>query len=224
VGDPVAGYTYQWYKNGAPVKTAAFIEGFLDKGLYHVEALLGECLSASSTVNVGSEDAPPKPLIFAKGPTVWYLISSITTASKYKWYYNGTLIRDAVDYMFVANQKLGKYNLSISNDGVCFTISDTITIPVFSTTGIEDTDPFEGVKIYPNPTTGMFTIEMDNNIFGELIIDIFTPNGSKTLNIKIEKTTEHFSSQIDLSGQAKGMYLINLSTDKFKAVRKVVVE
>jgi hypothetical protein len=65
---------------------------------------------------------------------------------------------------------------------------------------------------------------MDNNIFGELIIDIFTQNGSKVINIKFEKTTEHFQTQIDLSGQPKGMYLINLAIDKFKAVRKVVVE
>jgi len=65
---------------------------------------------------------------------------------------------------------------------------------------------------------------MNNNIFGELAIDIFTQNGSKALNIKFEKTTAHFSSQIDLSGQSKGMYLINLSLDKYRAVRKVVVE
>ncbi|HAM10438.1 MAG: hypothetical protein A2X05_12590 [Bacteroidetes bacterium GWE2_41_25] len=39
-----------------------------------------------------------------------------------------------------------------------------------------------------------------------------------------EKTTEHFSAQIDLSGQSKGMYLINLSIDKFKAVRKILAE
>ena len=70
----------------------------------------------------------------------------------------------------------------------------------------------------------MFIIEMYNNIFGDLFIDIFTQNGSKTLNIKFEKTTEHFSSQIDLSGQAKGMYLINLTIDKFKATRKILVE
>ena len=66
--------------------------------------------------------------------------------------------------------------------------------------------------------------EMDNNIFGELFIDNITPNGSKALNIKFEKTTAHFSSQIDLSGQSKGMYLINLAIDKFKATRKILVE
>ena len=65
---------------------------------------------------------------------------------------------------------------------------------------------------------------MNNNVFGELIIDIFTQNGSKILNIKFEKTTECFSSQIDLSGQSSGLYILNLSLDKFRAVRKVLVE
>jgi hypothetical protein len=162
-------------------------------------------------------------MIIAKGPNVWYLISSITSAQKYKWYYNGTLIQGADDFMHIAGQNLGRYNLSISNDGVCYTISDTLTIPK-GTTGIEDSDPFENVKIYPNPTTGMFTIEMNNNVFGELVIDIITQNGSKILNIKFEKTTEHFQSQIDLSGRSKGMYLINLSLDKFMTTRKILVE
>jgi hypothetical protein len=223
IDSPVTGYTYLWYRNGTLIKTAPFIEGFLEKGQYYVEAQTGECTKASGSVNVGSEDAPPKPIINAKGPTVWYLVSSITNAAIYKWYYNGKLIPGAEEYLYVADQKLGKYNVSISNDKSCFTISDTITIPS-GITGIEDTDPFTGLKIYPNPTTGLFTIEMDNNIFGELIIDIFTQNGSKTLNIKFEKTTEHFSSQIDMNGQSKGMYLINLSIDKFKATRKILVE
>ncbi|HAM11153.1 MAG TPA: hypothetical protein DCP74_12995, partial [Bacteroidales bacterium] len=66
--------------------------------------------------------------------------------------------------------------------------------------------------------------EMNNNVFGELVIDIFTQNGSKALNIKFDKTTEYFSAQIDLSGQSKGMYLINLSIDAFKAARKILVD
>ena len=34
----------------------------------------------------------------------------------------------------------------------------------------------------------------------------------------------YFSCQIDLSGQPKGLYLINLLMDKYLANRKIVVE
>jgi hypothetical protein len=118
---------------------------------------------------------------------------------------------------------MGIYRVEISIQGNCYVPSDEITLPL-GITGTEDIDPFEGVKIYPNPTPGMFTIEMNNNIFGELLIDLFSQTGSKVLNIKFEKTTEHFQTKIDLSGQPKGMYLINISLDKFKVVRKVLVE
>lgn len=70
----------------------------------------------------------------------------------------------------------------------------------------EDIDPFSNLKIYPNPTPGVFTVEMDNNNFGELSVDVFGQSGSNILNIKFEKSTEHFKSQVDLNGYAKGVY------------------
>jgi len=112
--------------------------------------------------------------------------------------------------------------VSIANEKGCFTPSDPVVIPT-GATGIE-TDPFAGLKIYPNPTPGMFTIEMDNQVFGELNIGIATEEGKEVLNIKFKKTTPTFSTQIDLSGQAKGLYLINLMLEKFRATRKLVVE
>ena len=164
-----------------------------------------------------------KPSIISRGPNIWYLLCDNTSAKHYRWYLNDKIIPEANSYFYMVNQKLGTYKVEISDKGECYIPSDEIQIPK-GITGVEDADPFEDVRIYPNPTTGMFTIEMNNNIFGELIIDIYTQSGSKALNIKFEKTTEHFMSQIDLSGQSKGMYLVNLSLDKFRAVRKVVVE
>jgi hypothetical protein len=118
---------------------------------------------------------------------------------------------------------MGKYKVSIANTKGCFTMSDVVSIPT-GTTGIEDINPFAGLKIYPNPTPGLFTIEMDNQVFGELKIGILDQLGKEILNIKFEKTTEHFSSQIDLSGQPKGIYLINMFLERYLANRKVIVE
>ncbi len=164
-----------------------------------------------------------KPEITVFGPSVWYMICDIADANLYKWYYNNELIEGADDNFYLANQKTGTYRVEISNNGNCYIPSDDIEIPK-GITGIGDTDPFENVMIYPNPTTGLFTIEMNNNIFGELEIDIFKQSGSKTLNIKFEKRTTHFSSQIDLSGQSKGFYLIRLSIEKYSATRKILLE
>jgi PKD repeat protein len=225
VNQVVSGYNYQWYKNGVPISstTSSYLEGFLSQGDYSLEADLGGCKSQSDILNIYFENAPEKPLIYAEGRTLWYLACSNDSASQYKWYYNGILIPGADKYLYVANRNLGKYNVSIANTKGCYTMSDTLKIPT-GATGIEDVDPSAGLNIYPNPTTGMFTIEMGNQIFGELMVRIFDQGGKEILNIKFEKTTEHFSSQIDLSGQGKGMYLILFKIDKYLATRKLLVD
>jgi PKD repeat protein len=226
VDQSVTEYSYQWKRNGTPISNAinsSYQASLLPAGDYSVTASLSGCKTESLVQPIIYDDAPAKPLVYAQGPSVWYLACSNDSAAQYKWYFNGTLIPGADSYFYVANRKLGKYNVSISNAKGCFTMSDTLTIPK-GTTGIEDVDPFVGLKIYPNPTNGLFTIEMNNQVFGNLIIGILNQGGKEILNIKFKKTTEHFSSQVDLSGQPKGMYLINLKIDKYLANRKVVVK
>ncbi len=200
--------------------------GYSENGWYNVTLVAKADNGCSDTARADiyiCNEALDKPEIIARGPNVWYMMCNITSANHYRWYWNNKLIPGADSCFYLANQKTGTYRVEISDKGNCFIPSDDIEIPK-GITGIEDPDPFEGVKIFPNPTPGIFTIEMNNNIFGQLIIDIFTQTGSKVINIKFEKSTEHFQSQIDLSGQTKGMYILNLSLDKFRAVRKVLVE
>ncbi len=225
VDQPVNEYNYQWKRNGTPINNAltSSHQGFLPAGDYSVVVNQQGCKAESEVKTIIYDEAPAKPFIYVQGPSVWYLTCSNDSASKYRWYCNDNLIEGADKYYYVANRKMGKYKVSIANTKGCFTMSDVISIPT-GTTGIEDTDPFSGLKIYPNPTPGLFIIEMENQVFGELVIDIVTQDGKKTLNIKFEKTTEHFASQIDLSGQSKGMYIINLALEEFSAIRKVIVE
>jgi len=133
------------------------------------------------------------------------------------------MIEGADKYYYVANRRMGNYQVSVGNEKGCYTRSDVVTIPT-GTTGIDNVDPFEGLKIYPNPTTGMFTIEMDNRVFGELSVKITAENGKEILSKIFEKTTEHFKTEVDIRNQAKGLYFINLWIDKYFATRKIIVE
>ena len=221
VGNIVPDITYKWYRNGALLNTSSSIET-RDAGRYYVTADNETC-SDSASLTIDLPQILPEPQIHVQGPPVWMLSTVSNPNYLYRWYFNGTAITGAEGYSYVAGQKLGLYRVAISDDGICYAFSDTMRIPK-GITGIEDADPFSEVKIYPNPTSGLFTIEMNNSIFGELVIDIFSQKGSKVLKIKFDKTTEHFSTRIDLSGQSKGMYLVNLSLDKYRVVRKVLVE
>jgi hypothetical protein len=218
-----AGTVYQWSRNGAPISEAtnSMLTGYLEEGDYTVEAMSNSCGVESQTLTIQYGEMPDKPEILAEGPTIWYLACSSDSATAYRWYLNGEVIEGADDYLYVAGTQEGKFEVAISENGGCFVKSDPLWIPLG--TDIE-LDPWEHLKIYPNPTPGMFTLEMDNAIMGELIIDIFGETGSQIINIKFHKETAHFKTQIDLSGQPPAAYLIGLILDAYKTNRTLIVK
>jgi PKD repeat protein len=225
VDQEVPGYSYQWYRNGIPVagETLSYIEDFLTEGDYSLEADLDGCTAESDIMNVYYEDAPDKPFIHAQGPTVWYLVCSDTTGSNYRWYCNGNLIERANKYYYIAGRKMGDYQVSISNSLGCFTRSEIVTIPT-GDTGMDDVDPFEGLKIYPNPTNGLFIAEIENGIMGNLFIKIISQGGKELFNFMFEKTSVHFSTKLNISRQTKGYYLIIFDLNKQVAVRRIIID
>ena len=220
-----SGSSYQWFKNGVAISNANAIsyQEFLQQGIYKVEVSMGDCSVQSEALNVIFDDAPIKPDLIAKGPSVWILSCKTKDATSYKWYLNGSVIPGANTYQYVANNRLGTYNVSISNAKGCFTISDAVTIPT-GITGIEDTDPFKDMILYPNPTSGLFSIIMENQLQGSVLILVLDQSGKEVKTIKTEKISDHFEKQIDLSGQSKGMYVIKTTLGKMTDTRKVIVK
>lgn len=225
VKQPMQGYNYLWYKYGKLYNDAnsTFLEDFLTSGDYTVEANLNGCKVQSDVFNVYYPGAPAKPSIFIHGPKVWYLACSNDKARDYKWYYNGDLIAGADKYIYVPNQKLGNYYVTISNEAGCYTSSDVVKIPV-DALGVDETDPFAGLTIYPNPNSGQFTLKTQNKIFGEITISVLDQRGNEIFRSKFEKTSEQFSSQINLKTQSKGIYIVNLSINGLTSERKIIIE
>ena len=87
-------------------------------------------------------------------------------------------------------------------------------LSVQHTVGIENNLEDE-ISIYPNPTTGIFTI---NN--GQLIMDniITTDITGKT----IYSTMGHVPLQIDISNQPAGIYFIKIQTENNIIIKKIV--
>jgi len=90
-------------------------------------------------------------------------------------------------------------------------------VRVFSLTGILSSDIFvlENFSIYPNPTTDILNIELDNGLILEKAL-IYNTTGQL-----IKETTE---KTIDVSGFAKGIYNVQVLTNKGKATKKIIVK
>ena len=100
---------------------------------------------------------------------------------------------------------------------------DTVFLPVWqymltsTVTGITSPNvEFLKIKVYPNPTTGIFTIE-GKNIKSIVILNI---RGQTIKRLLID----NYQLSINLSNQPKGVYMIKIVTDKGTTVKKVVLE
>jgi hypothetical protein len=213
---------YLWIRNTSQIGLGPTLQGNLTEAEYKVQADYNGCISESSTLIISYADMPDVPAIISEGPTIWYLACDNENGSDYNWYYNGSEIVGANDYVYIAGTNLGKYEVAVSENSSCYAKSLPHWIPE-GTTGIE-AHPFANLQIYPNPTPGLFTLEMDNQIMGELIIDIFGETGQQIINIKFQKETSHFKTQIDLSGQPSALYLINLMLNEYRVTKSLVVE
>jgi hypothetical protein len=92
----------------------------------------------------------------------------------------------------------------------------TITQLVDLCTDIVESNVFENLKIYPNPTTGVFTIEINTsteisvtNILGEIILSEKLFSGKQAINIQ---------------NQPPGIYFINVVSNKNQQTVKLIKE
>ena len=224
-------YSYSWLRNGTPINNAnsPFIEDFLVQGDYVVSAALNGCSVNSEKFSVAYQGAPEKPVVYAQGPIKWYLAcNNLDPEARYLWYFNGKLINGAVKYYYVADQNLGVYQVRVGDSKGCFTTSDSIRIPLDKYSpelkSFHNEDPFLGLKIYPNPSNGIFNIMMDNELNGNMDISIITQGGKEIYKKTLEKATIHFIGTIDLSGQTRGIYLVKMRMNDSFTTNQIIVE
>jgi len=96
--------------------------------------------------------------------------------------------------------------------------------PVYSvSTGVNDVSSIENAfNVYPNPSNGNITISADVPSQGDYTLSVFNLMGQKIYsdNININR---HYSSSINLSGNAAGVYLITLSGQGRLMEKKIVL-
>ncbi len=87
-------------------------------------------------------------------------------------------------------------------------------------TGILPADDKSFFKVYPNPTTGTFTLELDGVVESDMIsVEIFGILGEKILKREMSGMNKQV---FDLSGKQHGMYLIRVTNGEETGLKKII--
>jgi len=100
------------------------------------------------------------------------------------------------------------------------TLDRQIRVEMCSTgVGIEDNPIYQLVDIFPNPTKGQLNIETINLKVSE--INVYNLIGKNIITLQENEVKP--LTQLDLSDQAEGIYMVNVITNKGTITRKVNV-
>ena len=78
------------------------------------------------------------------------------------------------------------------------------------------------VAIFPNPSNGVISVQYNDIPVSN--IDVVNVLGQIVKSVKIDSSKSETSQSIDLSGNANGLYIINVSTNETSSSYKVVLD
>jgi len=88
-------------------------------------------------------------------------------------------------------------------------------------TGIDEVASIDGVKIYPNPSTGQFNIKFSQNI-GVTEVQVVNLLSDVVYSAKTE-TSNGNTLEIDLQDYADGVYFVKLKNNTTESIQKIVI-
>jgi hypothetical protein len=136
----------------------------------------------------------------------------------YDWSPSASIV-DSAALNTTANPSITTPYLFTVTDGNNCSQTDTVVITVLDCSGIEDINPIASFLVYPNPTTGIFTLSTQFLKEGKISITSVIGKLVYTKTILIDG-----NYQIDLSHLAKGVYIVSVESPSQKISKTIAIQ
>ncbi len=156
-------------------------------------------------------------ITFATAPTInvaGSVLSVPATFTTYQWYLNGTAIFGATSNSYATTIN-GIYTLEVFQNTGCSVMSNPVTLNV----GIEEALFNNGIFISPNPASDYFSISILNK-YETIAITILDITGKEIIHTSESKKEK---IEIDTKDLSQGVYFVQIQTDAFVEIRKIII-
>ena len=141
---------------------------------------------------------------------------TVLTASEgvaYQWYFNGVIIDGATEQNYTPLEE-GNYSVEVTNDEGCLDRSNEQFVSI---TAVENNVFSNSVHVFPNPSTGEFNIDFNNEITESFSIELFNNLGELIMH------KEFTGSNAQIRLDQTGIYLLIIRQGGSAAYRKVII-
>lgn len=140
------------------------------------------------------------------------VLSLNSSYNNYQWYRNDSSITGAINPTVITTDS-GEYHVEVTLNGGCKVKSNSIEIT--SPNGISEAENTSSFQLFPNPTTGEFTLDLAQdasdivitNLLGQAVIK--TRTTKKTINFKLAPDNIYLVSVHDKKGVSTRRVIVN---------------
>ena len=208
--------TYSWTGDDSlSSSTASFTHRYTRKGAFKYYLTTtnsyGTTRTDSGIIYINNINGPAStPSIVAVGGDS---LKSSTSGKSYTWFLNSTQLPVITRQIYAGSS--GKYQVQVIDSSGC---TSPLSSPYnFVFTGIHQASNLNDLRIYPNPTTGILTIETNGIKEGQLSIINLT--GQVQMQLVISEKTE-----VDLHKLPRGVYLLKLQSKDGIMMERVILQ
>jgi PKD repeat protein len=113
------------------------------------------------------------------------------------------------------------YEINLNTYNEICSDSKTKSILLVSVDAIEESKSFD---IYPNPSKGIFSVDIKSDLIQEFEIEISSYNSTVLYSQEFINKSQSDAIQIDLRHLSKGIYLLKMSTNSDTFIKKIIIK
>lgn len=152
------------------------------------------------------------------------LTNNSQNATQYLWDFgDGTALDPTVNPIHVYSTE-GTYTITLTaiNYNCTTNVAQTIVVVPFGV-GIEEVLTDQHVIVYPNPNTGLFTVEVELDSPSEMLVELNNVLGQRVYQTKLTDRS-YWRKEFDMTSYVKGIYVLRISTDKGVLQRRIIID
>ncbi len=153
--------------------------------------------------------------------SLWKTLISLDSKSDTEWAWDNVKLSLPDNALSATTQ----FGFSYENHGTAAGGAAIDNIQLTSQSlGIADNNMLISCRIYPNPSNGLFQLELSQNQPGTISLRIINMNGQVVLNEKFSAGAGQVARSLDLGNQAKGVYQIFIQTKEGTHTERITIQ
>ncbi len=180
--------------------------------------------SASSSVTVTAGSSPTAAFTASiSGNVATVTANSSTGATSFSWNWGDNSAASTGQipppHTYSAN---GAYTITLTATNSCGNDQETqsVTVTGVFISPVENNLEFE---VYPNPSSGLFNIEVTNKTSSQVAVRVFDLSGKMVYNEIISEGNSAIKKSLDLSGLPKGVYTLHLNSEAGNGIQRLTI-